>query len=123
MKNTFKMIVATGSLLALSTTQARASEPVEIPFHLAKGQLLYERYCSACHGIELQGSEQGPPLLHPFYKPSHHDDKSFVRAVLKGVKQHHWEFGDMPPVEGMTPKKTQRVVSFLRYYQQQKKLY
>jgi hypothetical protein len=61
--------------------------------------------------------------VHPFYKPSHHSDKSFYRAVLQGTKQHHWNFGDMKPVEGMTPKKMDAVIPFVRYYQRQKKLY
>jgi len=100
-----------------------AAETIEIPFSLAKGQVLYEKYCSSCHGVQLDGTDEGPPLVHPFYKPSHHGDKSFYRAALQGTKQHHWNFGDMPPVAGMTPKKMDRVVPYVRFYQKQKKLY
>ena len=110
-------------MLPLLMLSVQASEDVEIPFHLAKGQLLYEKYCSSCHGVSLEGTDEGPPLIHPFYKPSHHGDKSFYRAALKGTKQHHWNFGDMKPVEGMTRKKMDSVVPYVRYYQQQKKLY
>ena len=110
-------------LMSVMTGTIKAAEEVEIPFHLGKGQLLYEKYCSTCHGLQLTGSDEGPSLLHPFYKPSHHGDKSFYRAALQGVRQHHWEFGDMPPVEGMTPKKMDSLVPYVRYYQQQKKLY
>ena len=110
-------------LMPVSAIPALSAEEIEIPFHLAKGQLLYEKYCSSCHGLQLNGSDKGPPLIHPFYKPSHHNDKSFYRAALKGVKQHHWNFGDMPPVAGMTPGKMDRVVPYLRYYQRQKALY
>ena len=101
----------------------KATEEVEIPFHLGKGQFLYEKYCSSCHGLQLNGSDKGPPLLHPFYKPSHHGDQSFYRAALQGVQQHHWAFGNMAPVEGMTTKKMDSLVPYVRYYQQQKKLY
>jgi cytochrome c2 len=100
-----------------------ASEDIKIPFHLGKGQMLYEKYCSSCHGLQLNGSDQGPPLIHPFYKPSHHGDKSFYRAALQGVKQHHWEFGDMSAVVGMTPKKMDSLVPYVRYYQQKMKLF
>lgn len=110
-------------LMPLIGIQARAAEQIEIPFHLGKGQLLYEKYCSSCHGLDLNGSDQGPPLLHPFYKPSHHGDKAFYRAALQGAKQHHWEFGDMKSVDGMTREKLDSVVPYVRYYQQQKKLY
>ena len=111
------------AILVFLAPLSAPAEEIAIPFNLAKGQLLYERYCSSCHGLRLEGSDTGPPLLHPFYKPSHHDDKSFYRAALKGVRQHHWNFGDMPPVAGMTPGKMDRVVPYLRYYQRQKKLY
>jgi len=120
-----RKLLLTSVALSVITAAATvsAADEVEIPFELARGQLLFEKYCSGCHGLQLDGSDQGPPLIHPFYKPDHHGDKSFYRAVLQGVRQHHWNFGDMKPVEGMTPKKTERVVSYIRYYQQQKKLY
>ncbi len=102
---------------------AIAEETVQIPFSLAKGQTLYEKYCSSCHGLQLDGTDKGPPLVHAFYKPSHHGDKSFYRAVLQGTKQHHWEFGDMEPVAGMTRGKMDSLLPYIRYYQQQKKLY
>jgi mono/diheme cytochrome c family protein len=110
-------------LMPLFLFPAIAAEDVTIPFHLAKGQLLYEKYCSSCHGLKLDGTDQGPPLIHPYYKPSHHGDKSFYRAALQGVRQHHWNFGDMRPVEGMTPGKMDSLVPYVRYYQQQKKLF
>lgn len=114
--------LAIAALWGLSGS-AFAAEDIEIPFSLGQGQLLYERYCSSCHGVQLDGSEEGPPLIHPFYKPSHHGDKSFYRAGLQGVRQHHWDFGDMPPIEDMTYKRMEKVVAYVRYYQQQKKLY
>ncbi len=123
MKSLLLRLVVVFVLMPVSAVPALSAEEIKIPFHLAKGQLLYEKYCSSCHGLQLNGSDKGPPLIHPFYKPSHHNDKSVYRAALKGVKQHHWNFGDMPPVVGMTPGKMDRVVPYLRYYQRQKKLY
>ncbi|MCP4765912.1 MAG: cytochrome c [Gammaproteobacteria bacterium] len=123
MKNKFKFAMGVLLLVPMMTGSIKAVEEVEIPFHLGQGQLLYEKYCSSCHGSQLNGSDKGPPLLHPFYKPSHHGDQSFYRAALQGVQQHHWEFGNMPPVEGMTAKKLDSLVPYVRYYQQQKELY
>lgn len=100
-----------------------AAEEVVIPFQYARGQVLFEKNCSSCHGVNLMGSEKGPPLLHAFYKPSHHGDDAFYRAGLKGVKAHHWNFGDMPPVSGMTESRMKAIVAYIRYFQQQKKLY
>ena len=110
-------------LLPFFTGGTSAAENIEVPFELARGQLLYEKYCGNCHGLDLAGSDEGPPLVHAFYKPSHHGDKSFYQAALKGVRQHHWDFGDMKPVAGITPKKMDRIVPYVRYYQKQKKLF
>lgn len=123
MKNS-KLVLISLALAGLAPGEAlRATEPVEIPFAMAKGQVLYEKYCSSCHAADLEGTDKGPPLIHPFYKPSHHGDRAFYRAALKGVRQHHWEFGDMPAVPGITQGKLDHIVPFIRYYQQQKKLF
>ena len=123
MNKIVKLSISILLVMPVITGTIKAAEEVEIPFHLGKGQLLYEQYCSSCHGLKLNGSDKGPTLLHPFYKPSHHGDKAFYRATLQGAQQHHWEFGNMPPLEGMTTKKMDKLVPYVRYYQQQKKLY
>jgi mono/diheme cytochrome c family protein len=123
MKQFIKLACLAFASLSMLPGAAIAAEQIEIPFKLAKGQVLYEKYCSSCHGLQLDGSDKGPPLVHPYYKPSHHGDKAFYRAALSGVKQHHWNFGDMPPVAGMTPGKMDSVLPYVRYYQQQKKLF
>lgn len=105
--------------LTLSPVQAQT----DIPFKYAEGQVLFDENCSACHGVKLTGSDQGPPLIHGFYKPSHHGDAAFYRAALKGVRAHHWNFGDMPAVVGMTKQKMDSIVPYIRYIQTQQKLY
>jgi len=94
-----------------------------VPFKYAVGKKKYQESCSVCHGKWLGGSKQGPPLLHGFYKPSHHGDPSFYRAALKGVRAHHWKFGDMPPIRGITRKDMDTIVPFIRWLQQAKGLY
>ena len=123
MQNKISILIATALLMATVSTLARSAEDVQIPFELGRGQILYEKYCSSCHGAQLNGSDKGPPLIHPFYKPSHHGDRAFYYAALKGTRQHHWEFGNMPPVVGVTTKKMDSIVPFVRYYQKQKGLY
>jgi len=93
------------------------------PIPSGQGATALRKVLQQLYGLQLTGSDKGPPLLHPFYKPSHHGDQSFYRAALQGVQQHHWEFGNMPPVEGMTAKKMDSLVPYVRYNQQQKKLY
>lgn len=101
----------------------QANDQPKTPFIHAKGKNLYQANCSVCHGKWLDGTDQGPPLLHPYYKPSHHGDPSFYRAALKGVKAHHWEFGDMPRISGITRKDMDAVIPFIRWLQQAKGLY
>lgn len=96
---------------------------INVPFKHAMGNKKYQENCSVCHGKSLEGTKTGPPLIHPFYKPSHHADFSFYRAALKGVQAHHWEFGDMPPVPGITRDDMDKIVPFIRWYQQEKGLY
>ena len=110
-------------LMPVHTTSAITAEDIEIPFNQGVGKSLYDEYCSSCHGLKLDGTDKGPPLIHSLYKPSHHGDQSFYRAALQGVGQHHWEFGDMPPVPGMTRRRMGKLVPYVRYYQQQMKLY
>lgn len=105
----------------INTNSALASE-LPVPFVHAKGNKLYQDNCAMCHGPTLTGTKQGPPLLHPFYKPSHHADFAFYRAALKGVQAHHWQFGDMPPVKGITREDMDAIVPFIRWYQKEKGL-
>lgn len=81
------------------------------------GAALFERHCAECHGREAEGTDQGPPLVHRIYEPSHHGDASFYRAVRQGVRGHHWPFGDMPPVEGVNGEEIGRIVAYVRNLQ------
>ena len=120
----YKNLLPLGAAL-LATVIAHSSavaNEVEIPFELAKGQILFEKYCSGCHGLQLDGTDQGPPLIHPYYKPSHHSDRAFVQAIQAGSQQHHWKFGDMPAIHELLPGEIRQVVDFVRWMQQQKGL-
>jgi len=97
----------------------KVAEKKKVPFLFVKGVKLYNQHCSICHGRSLEGSKLGPPLLHPFYKASHHGDSAFYRAALKGVRAHHWKFGDMPPVKGMTVIKMESIIPYIRWYQKE----
>ena len=84
----------------------------------AIGQRIFENACVACHGTNAVGVEgSGPPLIHVIYEPSHHADESFQRAVAVGVRSHHWRFGDMPPVEGLTRGDVAMVIAYIREIQ------
>nr|WP_321982725.1 cytochrome c [uncultured Cohaesibacter sp.] len=84
----------------------------------ANGQELFNDNCAACHGENGKGTEMGPPLIHPIYKPSHHADISFEFAVANGVRQHHWPYGNMPAQPHITRADLQQIVRFVRETQQ-----
>lgn len=81
------------------------------------GQALFAKYCSACHGQVGEGGDKGPPLIHKIYEPSHHGDEAFFAAALLGARAHHWPFGDMPKVEGITEQEVGDIVAFVRKVQ------
>lgn len=79
-----------------------------------RGQRLFEANCAACHGRNGRGTDTGPPLVHPVYRPSHHADLPFHLAVKNGVRQHHWNFGNMDPVKGVTPENAADIIAYVR---------
>jgi mono/diheme cytochrome c family protein len=81
------------------------------------GAALFEENCAACHGADGGGSEDGPPLIHKIYEPGHHADAAFYLAAQRGARSHHWQFGDMPPVEGVSEADVGRIVAFVREVQ------
>ncbi len=81
------------------------------------GKSIYISKCAACHGQGGAGSNQAPPLVHKIYKPGHHADYSFHRAVTSGVRSHHWSFGNMPAIAGVSPEDTDHIIAYIRQQQ------
>ena len=82
------------------------------------GQLGYEAKCAACHGANAAGQDGvAPPLVHIIYEPSHHGDEAFQRAAELGVRGHHWPFGNMPAVEGVTRGDVTMIIAYIRELQ------
>jgi hypothetical protein len=48
------------------------------------------------------------------YERNHHPDESFQRALEQGVRAHHWNFGDMPPVPGLDQTQIAAIVAYVR---------
>lgn len=82
------------------------------------GERAYEAKCAVCHGANGQGQDGvAPPLVHRIYEPNHHGDMAFVLAAQNGVRAHHWSFGDMPAVEGVTVSDVTNIVAYVRALQ------
>ncbi len=83
------------------------------------GAALFNAKCSKCHGTKGSGTDKGPPLVHRIYEPGHHADLSFHWAVERGVRAHHWGFGDMPPVEGVSNDDVSAIIGYIRGLQRE----
>ena len=82
------------------------------------GQIAFDAKCAACHGANAAGQDGvAPPLVHIIYEPSHHGDEAFQRAAAMGVRGHHWPFGDMPAVEGVTRGDVTMIIAYIRELQ------
>jgi len=89
------------------------------PEEFAKGEAAFNRSCAACHGLAAAGTDHGPTFIHPIYQPSHHGDQSFILAARMGVRAHHWNYGDMPKVEGATDDDLKQIIGYIRWLQRQ----
>ena len=81
------------------------------------GSEVFAANCQVCHGTNASGGPGGPPLVHIIYEPNHHGDGSFVAAVRNGVRQHHWNFGNMAPVPGIADQQILEIITYVRELQ------
>ena len=106
------------SELAEGAPIVEVSLPEELSGSAQLGKKIFEAKCASCHGENAAGQNGvAPPLVHKIYEPNHHSDMAFVVAVQNGVRSHHWSFGNMPPVEGVTPGDVKMVVAYVRELQ------
>ena len=104
------------SVFAAPVAQSATSK---LPAELQPGEGKFNSFCARCHGPEAIGTKQGPPLVHKIYEPNHHGDAAFQRAAANGVRAHHWQFGDMPKIEGVKPEDVDHIVKYVRWLQRQ----
>jgi mono/diheme cytochrome c family protein len=116
---------AAAVLLSLAVACESRPSPVQdfapgpVPARLLEGERRYDRTCRPCHGPLATGGEAGPPLVHRIYEPGHHSDAAFRLAVIRGVRAHHWTFGNMPPIPEMDTTEIDEVTAYVRWLQQQ----
>ena len=107
------LVAACGS----TTGRDDAAIPPQDPELVELGTGLYQASCAECHGSDLRGTDKGPSHLSVVYQPSHHADAAFLLAVQRGTPAHHWQFGAMLPVEGLTPDDVAAIVAYVREQQ------
>lgn len=116
----------THSMTQPNTSKIAEGDPiviVELPEAMSAAALQGEKYfevkCSVCHGVNAAGKNGiAPPLIHKIYEPSHHGDEAFYRAAQLGVQSHHWNFGNMPKITGITRADIKPIIAYIREVQQ-----
>lgn len=113
-----KISLAVLFCIAISSIAFAAQSFAEDPA-FKKGEAAFNKNCVKCHGEKGSGTEAGPPLIHRFYHPNHHSDLSFRWAVERGVRSHHWGFGDMPKIEGVSKEDIENIIIYVRTLQKE----
>jgi len=106
--------VAEGDPIAKVTLPASLSADAQI------GKRGFDANCAQCHGANAAGQTGvAPPLVHKIYEPNHHSDIAFLRATKNGVRAHHWKFGNMAPVKGLTDADVKYITKYVRELQKE----
>jgi mono/diheme cytochrome c family protein len=112
------VVSALGACSADETASTTSSTTLVDPDTPPDGASLYVASCGECHGDDLRGTVKGPSHLSIVYEPNHHSDDSFRSAIANGVPAHHWDFGDMPPVPGLTTAEVDAIIAYVREQQE-----
>ena len=128
--------VLAAALLALALVGCSAEEPAapsyqatlpasgapavvvpDLSANARAGEQVFNANCVLCHGPNASGTGLGPPLVHKIYEPGHHQDFTIQSAVRNGVASHHWQFGNMLPVPGVSDEEIPNIICYIRELQ------
>ncbi|MDA0997313.1 MAG: cytochrome c [Proteobacteria bacterium] len=109
-------VVLSSALAAQKATFDNPIEP-EMTSALNLGKLNYDLFCASCHGKSARGTDKGPTFISRIYHPGHHADGAFMIAPKQGARAHHWQFGDMQPVQGVTDQQLLSIITYVRAVQ------
>ncbi len=99
---------------------AAVTVPANLSANAQMGERIFNAKCAECHGTNAAGQKGvAPPLVHKIYEPSHHSDMAFIMAARNGVRAHHWSFGNMPAIEGVTDGDVKMVTLYIRELQRE----
>lgn len=115
-------VVALAMALTACATEGASSDRSDRPSKTgagANGAALYKQKCGSCHGADLKGTDRGPSQLSVVYAPDHHPDEAYRSAIANGARAHHWSFGDMAPVKGLTADQVDAIIDYVRAQQRE----
>ena len=103
--------------VAHDTAPQPAAAPAALSETALQGETVFNTHCAQCHGPQATGTNLGPTFIDRIYHPGHHGDAAFHLAVTRGVRQHHWTFGNMLPVPGVSETQVGQVICYVRHLQ------
>ena len=107
-----------GKPVSARFTQAELGTPASLTPQALAGKTTFEGICATCHGKAMRGTDNGPPLLHPYYAPgAGHGDDMILGSIANGTQSHHWKFGDMPKPQGVKAGQEKDVLAYIRAMQ------
>lgn len=113
------MVPPDTSELAEGAPIVKVALPAEFSANAQIGKRAFDVKCAVCHGANAAGQNGvAPPLIHKFYEPNHHSDTAFVLAAKNGVRAHHWTFGNMPQIKGLTDGDVKMIARYVRELQE-----
>lgn len=106
-----------GGGIAGNSGNAAANAAAAMSAKARQGEIAFNARCAVCHGANAAGTALGPALAHRIYEPGHHQDFAIRNAIRNGVAAHHWQFGDMPPVPGVSDDDVAAIICYVRAVQ------
>ncbi len=100
-----------------------STPPPAAPAEFSEGEKRFNNNCAGCHGIGAAGTDRGPTFISKIYEPNHHGDPAFHLAVKRGVRQHHWNFGNMPKISGVAKEEVDQIIAYIRWIQRENKIF
>ena len=110
-------LIACGESSAPQAVTQAGAGPAGLSDTARQGEALFNANCAQCHGPAAVGTNLGPTFIDRIYHPGHHGDAAFHLAVLRGVRAHHWNFGNMLPVPGVTETEVNQIICYVRHLQ------
>jgi len=114
------VVLCLGFLPACEGEKSRApiaTAQATLPEKFVKGEQAYDKYCAGCHGTNARGTDHGPSFIDKIYEPNHHGDLAFMTAPRMGARAHHWNFGDMPKISGVSDDELKQITGYIRWLQ------
>ena len=100
------------SICALFVFSCAPKPTLDVPEPFKRGQQVFHRVCSNCHGSDAMGKHtQAPRLIDEEYLTGNFSDADIREAVLNGIGKM------LPQKNSVTSEEIAEIIKYLRYSQ------